>query len=61
MFTEAAEVAAQAGVKEMWLTHYSPSLLYPQNYMKEVKKIFSNAHAGKDGMSRTLGFCEETE
>lgn len=61
MFTEAAEVAAQAEVEEMWLTHYSPSLLYPQNYMKEVKRIFPNAHAGKDGMSRTLGFYEETE
>lgn len=61
MFTEAAEVAAKAHVEEMWLTHYSPSLLYPQNYMKEVKKIFRNAHAGKDGMSRILGFQEENE
>ncbi|MDE6850931.1 MAG: ribonuclease Z [Lachnospiraceae bacterium] len=59
MFAEAAKVAADAQVKEMWLTHYSPSLLYPQNYMKEIKQIFPYAHAGKDGMSRTLEFMEE--
>lgn len=59
MFTEAAKVAAKAQVKEMWLTHYSPSLLYPQNYMRDTQKIFPNSYAGKDGMSRTLEFPEE--
>ena len=56
MFLEAAQMAKEAEVKELWLTHYSPSLLYPQNYMREVCKIFPNAVAGKDGMSCTLEF-----
>lgn len=56
---EAAELARQASVEELWLTHYSPSLLYPENYMKEVKKIFPNAYAGKDRKSKTLEFREE--
>lgn len=56
MFLEAAQTAKEAEVKELWLTHYSPSLLYPQNYMREVCKIFPNAVAGKDGMSCTLEF-----
>ncbi len=60
MFAEAAKVAAKAEVREMWLTHYSPSLIYPQNYMKDIQKIFPNSHAGKDGMSRTLEFPEES-
>ena len=56
MFLEAAQTAKEAEVKELWLTLYSPSLLYPQNYMREVCKIFPNAVAGKDGMSCTLEF-----
>lgn len=55
-FYEAAELAKQAEAKELWLTHYSPSLIRPEDYMKEVRKIFSNAYAGKDGKSRTLEF-----
>lgn len=58
-FYEAAQVAKEAGVKEMWLTHYSPSLLRPGDYIKEVRKIFPNAYASKDGRSTTLEFPEE--
>lgn len=56
---EAADMARQAQVKEMWLTHYSPSLLRPEDYMREVKKTFPNSHAGKDRKSSTLEFQEE--
>lgn len=57
-FYEAANLAKEAGVKEMWLTHYSPSLTYPEMYMDEVRKIFPNAKAGKDRMSVELDFPE---
>ncbi|MBQ6806356.1 MAG: ribonuclease Z [Lachnospiraceae bacterium] len=57
-FYEAATLAKEANVKEMWLTHYSPSLVRAEDYMKDVRKIFSNAVAGKDGMSVTLLFEE---
>ena len=49
----------EACVKEMWLTHYSPSLVRPEPYMEEVRKIFAAASAGKDGKSTTLLFEEE--
>ena len=55
-FYEAAELARQAKVKELWLTHYSPSLTRPEEYMKETKEIFPNAKAGKDRKSVTLEF-----
>lgn len=55
-FYEAAMIAKKADVKEMWLTHYSPSLVKPEPYMNDVKKIFPNAVAGKDGMSVELKF-----
>lgn len=59
MFQEAAKIAAKAEVKELWLTHYSPSLPRPEFYMEEVQKIFSNTCPGKDGKSVELGFEEE--
>ena len=58
-FCEAAQVARDADVKEMWLTHYSPSLLRPGDYIKDARKIFANAYAAKDCRSVTLGFPEE--
>lgn len=58
-FYEAATLAKRADVKEMWLTHYSPSLPYPEEYMPEVRKIFSASIAAKDGRSVDLKFEEE--
>ncbi|MDD3403665.1 MAG: ribonuclease Z [Hespellia sp.] len=58
-FYEAAELAKEAKVKEMWLTHYSPSLTRPEEYMDEVRSIFPQAKAGKDRMSIELDFEQE--
>ena len=55
-FYEAAHLAKEADVKEMWLTHYSPSLAYPENYIDDVKAIFPAAVAAKDGRTVTLAF-----
>jgi ribonuclease Z len=57
-FYEAAELAKKAHVAELWLTHYSPSLTWPEDYMNEVRKIFPNAIAGKDGKSVDLQYEE---
>lgn len=59
-FYEAARLARDANVKELWLTHYSPSLNHPEEYMDEVRKIFPRAVAGKDRKSVELAF-EDTE
>ena len=55
-FKEAAEIAREANPKEMWLTHYSPSLVKPWLYLDTVTDIFPNAKTGKDGMSVDLMF-----
>lgn len=55
-FYEAAQLAKDAQVKEMWLTHYSPSLTRAEEYMDDVRKIFPAAKAGKDKMSAELNF-----
>ena len=56
---EAAAVARDAKVKEMWLTHFSPSLVHPEEYLKTVREIFPDAYVGKDGKSVDLLFEED--
>ncbi|MDE5590148.1 MAG: ribonuclease Z [Acetatifactor sp.] len=56
---EAARIAKAAQVPELWLTHYSPSLMHPEEYIGEVRKIFPAAVAAKDGRTRELNFAEE--
>lgn len=58
-FYEAAEVAAKARVQQMWLTHFSPSLVRAEEYMPKVREIFENACLGKDGKSIELLFEED--
>lgn len=58
-FYEAADMAKRAEVTEMWLTHFSPSLTKPEEYMNEVRKIFPKAAAGKDGKTTELLFEED--
>ena len=57
-FYEAAQLAKEAEVKEMWLTHYSPSLVKPEEYIDEVKKIFPGAVAAKDCRTEELVFSD---
>ncbi|MBR4725390.1 MAG: ribonuclease Z [Lachnospiraceae bacterium] len=58
-YAEAAKLAAQAQPKEMWLTHYSPALAKPEEFIDEVRKIFANTIAAKDLRSTTLKFEDE--
>ena len=37
-------------VKEMWLTHYSPSLVRPQEYEEKVREIFPHTIIAKDNL-----------
>ncbi len=60
-FYEAAKLAREADVRELWLTHYSPSLTRPEEYMEEVRRIFPRAAAGKDRKSVELDFEDEEE
>lgn len=57
LFSEAAQLAATAGgVKELWLTHYSPSLPNPKAFRDVARAIFPNTHTPRDGWFTTLAF-----
>lgn len=58
-FYEAADMAKRAEAKRLWLTHYSPSTMWPEEFMKQVRSVFPGAVAAKDGQSISLKFEEE--
>ena len=55
---EAAEIAKKAQPKEMWLTHYSPSVIKPEQYSESIKEIFSRAVISKDRRTKELKFVD---
>lgn len=55
-FVEAATIAKEADVKELWLTHFSPSLIRPDWYLEEPRKIFPKTWPGKDRKTMELMF-----
>ena len=56
---DAAKLAARAHVSQLWLTHYSPSMVRPEQYLNKVKTIFENTVMPRDGQSITLDFIDE--
>lgn len=58
LFSEAAAIAKQAGARELWLTHFSPSLKTPEDYLNTASDIFPNTKIGKDLFKQTLVFEE---
>ena len=58
-FYEAAEIAKRAEVQRLWLTHYSPSLNRPDEFLPAVRKIFPKAETCKDGKTIELVFEED--
>ena len=56
MMQEAAEIAREVQPSELWFTHYSPAMVHPENYEKELKKIFPNLVIPRDGQVTELNF-----
>lgn len=60
-FAEAADIADNAGVKEMWLTHFSPVLVKPEAYLENAKNIFPNTKLGYSGLATELTYPKEEQ
>lgn len=56
---EAANLAKQAQVEELWLTHYSPALVRPGDYMDKIRKIFPNSQPGTDRKTASFKFEDD--
>lgn len=55
-FMEAATLAKKARVGELWLTHYSPSLNRPDDFINNARAIFKNTKTARDGFHTLLEF-----
>lgn len=60
-FRQAAELAARAGVRRLWLAHFSQIIRQPEEYLPLLEPILSGVRCGEDGMALTLTFSEETD
>ena len=59
IFSEAAQIAKEGNAKKLWLTHFSPAMQNPKDYIKNAAKIFPNSKAGHDGKTTTLNFEDQ--
>lgn len=60
LFSEAAMLAKMGSVKELWLTHYSPSLEKPQEGISAATEVFENTLAGYDLITKSIKFKEDS-
>jgi ribonuclease Z len=59
VFSEAAEIAKSANVKELWLTHFSPSMTEPMVFLPVAADIFPNTKIARDRMTKTFMFEDQ--
>lgn len=59
-FSQTAALAEQAGVKRLWLTHYSAMIKEPEAFLPLAQAHFPAALCGRDGLHLTLNFSDET-
>jgi len=57
-FSQAAQMACQAQPRALWLTHFSPMIDKPEDFLPSAAAIFPDTHCGRDGMKATLVFDE---
>lgn len=58
MFTEAAEIARDCNAHRLWLTHFSPSLPNPKDYLPLAQEIFPDTVIPEDGRQIDLMFTD---
>ncbi len=58
MYAEAAYLALRAETKELWLTHFSPAVVHPEEGIEVARAEFPNTKTGVDGMMKVLNFEE---
>ncbi len=58
---EAGALAAAAGVRRLWLTHYSAAVTDPADGLAAARALFPAAQAGEDGLCLTLHFDKDNQ
>lgn len=58
-FRQAATIARDGNVDELWLTHFSPMVEHPDAYLDQTQQVFPGTVIGEPGMRKILAFQEE--
>lgn len=58
---EAALLAKNAGARESWLTHYSPSFRNQRDYVRDIAAINPTVRFARDGDRKTILFDDQEE
>ncbi|WP_461206274.1 ribonuclease Z [Clostridium sp. DL1XJH146] len=56
LFSECAELANKACVKELWLTHFSPSMVEPEEFLHNALDKFKNTCIGYALIQKEINF-----
>lgn len=56
LFAESAKIASEGRVKRLVLTHFSPSMEKPEEYIENARNVFKNVELGYDGMKMKLNY-----
>ena len=55
-FRETATLARDAGVQQLWITHFSPGVDDPLAFTSNAREVFPTAVIGHDGLTASLAF-----
>jgi ribonuclease Z len=58
-FREAATLARQAGARQLILTHFSPSVVDPEQFAANALEVFAETIVGRDHLTLSLRFPED--
>lgn len=58
-FKEASKLAIGAGVKKLFLTHFSPALINPEEYIHNAKDEFKESYLAHDRLIESISFDKE--
>ena len=53
---QAATLARDAGVQQLWITHFSPGVDDPLAFTSNAREVFPTAVIGHDGLTASLAF-----
>jgi ribonuclease Z len=59
-FREAATLAKHARAKRLLLTHFSPSVVNPEEYAQNARQVFESTTVGHDHLALSLQFPAES-
>lgn len=58
-FREAATLARDGEAAQLWMTHFSPAVTQPADWIGQAEAVFSNVTIGYSGLSGTIAFPQD--